>query len=58
MNYESLKKMVGTAEEAVAEMMSLKTTLAGELSDGLEELRKHKINVDKMPFKKVKVRQR
>jgi hypothetical protein len=26
--------------------------------DGLEELRKHKINVDKMPLKKVKVRKR
>lgn len=55
-NYESLKETIGDADEAVAEMMDLDATLAGELADGLEELRKHNINADKMPLKKVKVR--
>ena len=56
--YESLKDTVGEPEDAASQMMMYKATLADELSDGLEELRKHKINVDKMPLKKVKVRKR
>lgn len=57
-NYENIKEMIGDADEAVAEMMDLKATLADELSDGLEELRQHKIIADKMPLKRVKVRKR
>jgi hypothetical protein len=56
--YDGLKDTVGDPADAVALMMMDKATLADELSDGLEELRKHKINVDKMPLKKVKVRKR
>ena len=57
-HYESLKDTVGDPEEAAEEMMWFKASLADELSDGLEELREHKINVDKMLLKKVKVRKR
>ena len=56
--YETLKDMVGDPEQAVSWTMWHKATLADELSDGLEELRKHKINVDKIPLKTVKVRKR
>ncbi len=49
---------VGDPGNAVFEMMVFKGTLAEALNDGLEELRKHKINVDKLPLKKVKVRKR
>src|SRR5262249_46168174 len=56
--YESLKGIVGGPEDAAAEMMAFDTTLADQLSDGLDELRKHKINLDKLPLKKVKVRKR
>ncbi|HTU90782.1 MAG TPA: hypothetical protein VMF69_11955 [Gemmataceae bacterium] len=57
-NYERLKKMIGTAEQAVFEMMTFKATLADNLLEGLEELRKHNINTDKMPLKKAKARKR
>jgi hypothetical protein len=57
-NYERLKKMVETAENAVFEMTAFDTTLGGNLLDGLEELRQHKINIDKMPLKKTKARKR
>ena len=56
--YESLKDTVGDRGDASSQMMMDKATLADELSDGLDELRNHKINVDKMPLKKVKVRKR
>ena len=56
--YETLKGTIGDPEDAASQMMIYKATLADELSDGLEELRKHKINVDKIPLKKVKVRKR
>lgn len=56
-NYESLKGMFGDSEQAVSEMMDI-APLADYLLDGLEELRKHNINVDKMPLKKMKVRKR
>jgi hypothetical protein len=55
-HYETVKGMTGTPGDAIAQMMLYKATLADELSDGLEELRKHKINVDKMLSKKAKVR--
>ena len=54
-DYETL---AGTSDDpayAASEMMH-KATLAEYLSDGLEELRKQRIDVDKMPLKKVKVR--
>lgn len=56
-HYESLKSMFGEPKHAVSQMMD-KAPLADYLLDGLEELRKHKINVDKMPLKKVTVRKR
>jgi hypothetical protein len=55
--YESLKGTFDGPEHAVAQMMD-KAPLADYLSDGLEELRKHKINVNKMPLKKVEARKR
>jgi hypothetical protein len=55
--YESLKGTLGDPEHAASQMMD-KAPLADYLVDGLEELRKHKINVDKMPLKKVTVRKR
>jgi hypothetical protein len=55
--YETLKGTFGDSEHAASQMTD-KAPLADYLLDGLEELRKHKINVDKMPLKKVKVRKR
>jgi hypothetical protein len=46
---------LGDREHAASEMFH-QVALADQLLDGLEELRRHKINVDKMPLKKVKVR--
>jgi len=57
-NHEALKGSFGDQEQTLAEMMAYKVILADQLSDGLEELRKHKINVDKLPLKKAKVRKR
>ena|SRR5438128_2373568 len=56
-NYETLKGSFGDPEHAAAQMMD-KASLADHLVDGLEELRKHQINVDRMPLKKVKMRKR
>jgi hypothetical protein len=56
--YQSLKDTVGNREQTASRMMLFKVILADELSDGLEELRKHNINVDKMPLKRVKARKR
>jgi hypothetical protein len=56
--FENLKGTVGDPEQAASRLMIYKATLADELSDGLEELRKQNINMDKMPLKKVKVRKR
>lgn len=44
-------------EQAAAKMMR-EVCLADCLVDALEELRKHNINVDRMPLKKVKGRKR
>ncbi len=57
-NYERLKNRVETAEHAVFEMTTFEDTLGDNLLDALEELRQHKINVDKMPLKKAKTRKR
>jgi hypothetical protein len=56
--YEALRGTIGDPEQAASQMMLNEAVLADELSDGLEELRKQGINVDKMPLKKVKVRKR
>jgi hypothetical protein len=53
--YESLKGAFGDSSQAIAQMMD-KAPLADYLSDRLEELRKHKINVNRMPLKHVRVR--
>lgn len=55
--YEDLKDSFAKPEYAVSQMIG-KAPLADYLSDGLEELRRHKIDVDKMPLKKVKSRKR
>jgi hypothetical protein len=57
-HYDSLKELVGNAEQVRFEMMDLKGVLADQLSDGLEELSKHGLNVDKLPLKKLKGRRR
>ena len=56
----SYETLAGTSDDpayAVSEMMH-QAPLADYLSDGLEELRKQRIDVDKLPLKKVKVRKR
>jgi hypothetical protein len=45
---------LGNSEQAASEMMMNAAVLAEELSDGLKELNKYKINVDKMPLKRSK----
>jgi hypothetical protein len=58
-SYEKLKESIGDdAEYALAEMMHYKAALADRLMYGLEELRDHKIDVNKMPLKKAKLRKR
>ena len=56
--YESLEETVGDRDEAVRQLGLVPLTLGDELSDGLDELRKHKINPDKLPLKKAAVRRR
>jgi hypothetical protein len=53
--YASFRGAPGGPEYALAELMG-EAALADELSYGLEELRKHRINVDKIALRKVKVR--
>jgi len=55
--YEALKGTFGDPEQAASQMIRM-APLADYLLDGLEELRKHKIDVDKLPLKKVKMRKR
>lgn len=54
-SYEELKGMFGDRESAVSQMLD-KSPLADYLLDGLEELRKHNINADRIALKKGKVR--
>jgi hypothetical protein len=49
--YKSLHGAFADKHQAVSEMMDM-ATLADVLSYGLEELRHHNINVDKLPLKK------
>jgi Protein of unknown function (DUF3775) len=53
--YQTLKGTFGDPEQ-VASQMTDKAPLADYLSDGLEELRKQRIDVNRMPLKKAKVR--
>ncbi|MFI5457903.1 MAG: DUF3775 domain-containing protein [Isosphaerales bacterium] len=55
--YEALKGTLGDPEHAASQMTD-KAPLGDYLSDGLQELREHKIDVDKMPLKRVKLRKR
>jgi hypothetical protein len=55
-DYAALTGAGGDKSEAVAHLMMYKATLADELADGLEELRTHKINVDRLPLKRARVR--
>ena len=54
-SYEALRESSVRPEQAASQMLG-KASLADYLFDGLEELRKHKINVDKMRLTNVKVR--
>jgi hypothetical protein len=56
--YEEMKGEFKDTEDAVSFLMKKLASLAFDLSEGLEELRKHKINVDKLPLKKPSVRKR
>lgn len=57
-NYERLKGELGSSKQAVSEMMITAPVLAEELSDGMEELNKHAMNVNKMPLKRTKAQKR
>ena len=53
--YQRLKEEFGPREEAVAVLAAM-ASLGDDLSDGLEELRKAGIDVDKMNFKAARTR--
>ncbi len=53
--YEELKSSPANWEWAVSELLD-RATLAGDLSDGLDELKQHDINVDKLPLKRSRSR--
>jgi Protein of unknown function (DUF3775) len=55
--YGDLRDTFAKAEYAASQMLD-KGPLADYLSDGVEELRQHGIDVDKMPLKNVKPRKR
>ena len=55
--YQALRGTLGDPEHATSQLMD-KAALADYLAEGLEELRNHGIDVDKMPLKKVKLRKR
>lgn len=56
--YERMKDDNGAPTDVAALLMLYKVTLADELADGLEELHKRKINIDRMPLKRPKMRKR
>ena len=56
--YDARKETIGDRQEAVSQLMCYAVVLADQLHDGLEELRIHGLDVDKMPLKKVRVRKR
>lgn len=53
--YQALKNAFGKTQDAISQMMD-KAPLAEYLLDGLDELHKHKIDVDKLPLKKATTR--
>lgn len=53
--YDALKQTFKRPEIAVSQMLA-KAPLGDYLADGIEELHKHKINVDKMRLTKVKMK--
>jgi len=55
-HYQGLKETVGDRAYAETLIRWDAINLFDVLTDGLEELRKHKINLDKLPLKKVKAR--
>jgi hypothetical protein len=55
--YEELKGTYGDSEQTASHLASW-APLADQLLDGLEELRKHQIDVDKLPLEKVPVPKR
>lgn len=55
--YDDLRDSFENPEYAASQMMG-KAPLADYLADGLDELRRHRIDVDKMPLKKAKARKR
>jgi hypothetical protein len=56
--YASLQEIVGNREQAAQQLIWNHAVIADELSDGLDELRKLKINVDRLPLTKVKAQKR
>ncbi len=56
-SYERLKSDYRDPEQASARMVR-EACLADQLVDGLEELRKHNIDADRMPLKTAKTRKR
>jgi hypothetical protein len=56
--YHELKEDLGETSEAVSWLMTFHGTLAGQLSDGLEILRRNRINPDKLPLKRARTRKR
>ena len=55
--FKELKDTFGNPDYAASQMMG-KAPLAEYLADGLEELRRHRLNVDKLPLKNGKVKKR
>jgi hypothetical protein len=55
--YQDLKGTFGERQYVLSQMTG-QAPLADYLLDGLEELRKHRIDVDRMPLKKTKSRKR
>jgi hypothetical protein len=53
--YDDLKRTFVHPQQAASQMID-KAPLADYLGDGLEAIRQHGIDVDKLPLKKVKVR--
>jgi hypothetical protein len=56
--FETRKHTIGDPEYAASVLMLYVTVLADELSDGLDELRKHGISLERMSSKKAKARKR
>jgi hypothetical protein len=53
--FQAVKGTLGNAEQAAQALTGI-APLAAQLSDGLEELQKHKIDVNRLPLKKTRGR--